>query len=102
MRQTAAQSDHTVMVPSSPILSPVLGVSLCVLFLSLLAASVYVAPEQTIQAMAGIGIGLPLLALIWLRPEFGVLAVVFLTCNFVPRDLISIRLLGGGLDIRDL
>jgi O-antigen ligase len=45
----------------------------------------------------------PALALLWLRPEFGLLLLLFLSANFIEPDRFDIRLpIGGGLDLRDL
>jgi O-antigen ligase len=104
MRRTeiTVQPDHSAWLRRIPVKSPAVGIALWGLFLAILAVGLYVATDQTVRAMVGIGLGLPLLWLIYRHPEFGILLLIFLTCNFVPRDVISVRLLGGGLDVRDL
>lgn len=74
------------------------------LFVSgLLVVGLYLNPELTIFALAAIGIGTPILLLVWFRPEFGILAIIFLTSSFVRADIVDIRLpIGGGFDLRDL
>lgn len=69
----------------------------------LMLAGLLLAPEYAVLGLAGIGIGIPVLVFIWHRPEFGLLALIFLTSSFVPADIVDIRLpIGGGLDLRDL
>jgi O-antigen/teichoic acid export membrane protein len=75
----------------------------CALGLASLLVSLYVAPTITAIALAVLGLGVPLFLLVWSRPEFGLLALVFLTSSFVPADIVDLRLpIGGGLDLRDL
>lgn len=73
------------------------------LLAGVLTAGLYFVPETVVSSLIGIGIGLPLLLLVWSRPEFGLMALILLTSSFIPVDLIDIRLpIGGGLDLRDL
>jgi O-antigen/teichoic acid export membrane protein len=75
----------------------------CVLGLASLVVSSALAPKITVLAVAVLGLGVPLFLLLWSRPEFGLLALIFLTSSFVPADIIDLRLpIGGGLDLRDL
>jgi hypothetical protein len=52
--------------------------------------------------MAALGLGTPLLLLVWFRPDIGLLAIVFFAASFVPPDIIDVRLPIGGLELRDL
>lgn len=71
--------------------------------LVLLAAALYLAPQPATLGLVILGLGLPVLYLLWQRPEFGLLAILFLAANFLPMDLVDIRLpIGGGLELRDL
>ncbi len=72
------------------------------LILVLLATSLALAPETTATVLAVAGLGLPLLWLLWARPELGLLGLLFVTSSFIKRDTIGIRLPVGGLDLRDL
>ncbi len=75
----------------------------CVFGLSLLAVSLYLAPTITARALAVLGLGVPLFLLVWSRPEYGLLTIIFLTSSFVRADIVDLRLpIGGGLDLRDL
>lgn len=79
------------------------GIIAWVLGLGLLAVSLHLAPTITAPALAVFGLGLPLLLLAWCRPEFGLLALIFLTSSFFPADIVDVRLpIGGGLELRDL
>jgi O-antigen ligase len=80
---------------------PALGIVLGTL--GLLAVFLYLVPQQATLALVLFGLGLPILLLLWRRPEFGLLALIFLTSGFVSPDSIDVRLpIGGGLDMRDL
>ena len=79
-----------------------LGIVAGVLGLGLLAAGLYLAPELATLGLVLLGLGLPIVLLLWHRPEFGLLAVIFLSSSFVPVDIVDLRLPGGGLDLRDL
>lgn len=73
------------------------------LILVLMVTGLIFAPTITLIGLEGIEFGLPLLLLLWFRPELGILTLIFLTSSFVPVDIIDIRLpIGGGLDLRDL
>jgi O-antigen ligase len=90
---------------SPPIISgtsPTVGIILGALGLGLLAVSLYLAPTITALALAVFGLGLPLFLLAWFRPEFGLLAIIFLTSSFVPADIVDVRLPIGGLELPDL
>ncbi len=76
---------------------------ICVLVLAVLAAGAYFAPSLTAYGLAFLSLGIPLFLLLWRRPEFGLLAIIFLTSSLVPTDIIDLRLsIGGGLEFRDL
>lgn len=80
-----------------------LGITLGVLGLGLLATSLYLAPQPATLGLVLLGLGLPIMLLLWQRPEFGLLAIIFLTSSLVPSDAVDLRLpIGGGLDLRDL
>lgn len=70
--------------------------------LVLLAAVLYLVPTYAPFGLAVLGIGVPLVLLVWFRPEFGLLAVVFLAASMVPPELVDLRLPIGGLELRDL
>jgi O-antigen ligase len=75
---------------------------LWILVIGMLGASLYLAPAITGLALAVTGLGLPLLLLVWWRPEMGLLAVVFLAASLIPVDTVDLRLPIGGLELRDL
>lgn len=76
----------------------VIGVGLAVL-----AAAAYLAPSLTAYGLAALGLGIPSFLLLWRRPEFGLLALIFLISSLVPSDVVDLRLaVGGGLEMRDL
>jgi|GEM_PF-1404312 len=78
-------------------LAAILGV------LGVLAAAFYLAPQAAALGLALLGLGLPAVLLLWHRPEFGLLGILFLAANFLPLDIVDIRLaIGGGLELRDL
>ena len=54
-----------------------LGGMVCIL----LGLSLYFLPELTALALGIAGIGLPIIFLVWIRPEFGLLGVVFLASS---------------------
>lgn len=73
------------------------------LCLGLLAAGLYLAPELATLGLVLLGLGLPILLLLWHRPEIGLVALIFLTGSFVPQSIVDLRLpIGGGLDLRDM
>jgi O-antigen ligase len=81
----------------------VLGIILCFLGLGLLAVGLYMAPKLATMGLVFIGLGIPIMFLLWYQPEFGLLALIFLTSSLIPSDTIDVRLpIGGGLDLRDL
>ena len=68
-----------------------------------LGLGIYLAPELAVTLLAVIGIGVPLLWLLWVYPVIGLLAVIALTSSFLPLELINLRLpIGGGLKLRDI
>jgi len=83
-------------------LLPIMLACVLVLALGLLAAGLYLAPDVAAPALAVLGFGIPILWLVWQRPEFGLLALVFLTSGFIMPNAIDVRLPIGGLDARDL
>ncbi len=79
------------------------GIVLGVLGLGGLAAGLYLAPELATLGLVLLGLGPPIVLLLWRRPEFGLLAIIFLTSRLIPSDVIDLRLpIGGGLDLQDL
>lgn len=84
-------------------LSPAVPVLAGILVVGLLAPVLYLVPTYAAYVLAWLGLGIPLLLLVWNRPEFGLLVLVFLTSSFVPADIVDVRLpIGGGLELRDL
>jgi hypothetical protein len=80
-----------------------LGIVLGVLGLGVLTAALYLAPQPATVGLVLLGLGLPIGLLLWSRPEFGLLGILFLAANFLPMDVVDIRLpIGGGLELRDL
>lgn len=76
---------------------------LCLLVVGLVAASLYLVPSYAPYGLAVLGLGVPVVLLVWFRPEFGLLSLIFLTSSFVPANVVDLRLpIGGGLDLRDL
>ena len=74
-----------------------------VLGLGGLVAALYLAPQPATQGLVLLGLGLPVVLLLWHRPELGLLGILFLAANFLPLDIVDIRLpIGGGLELRDL
>jgi O-antigen ligase len=97
LKQTIVRSLITVSG-----VSRILGTGLGLLGLGILAAALYLAPKQATMSLIFIGLGVPTLLLLWYRPEFGLLVLIFLTSSFVPADIVDLRLPIGGLDLRDL
>ena len=65
--------------------------------------ALYVAPQPATLILVLVGLGLPIMLLLWHRPEFGLLALTFLTSSFIQSNIVDLRLpIGGGLDLRDL
>ncbi len=80
-----------------------LGIVLGGLCLGLLAAALYLTPRLATMGLLLLGLGLPIVFLLWHWPETGLLALIFLTGSFVPANVVDLRLpIGGGLDLRDL
>jgi O-antigen ligase len=68
-----------------------------------MAVGLYLAPQTATLGLILLGLGLPVMFLLWQRPEVGLLGLIFLTGSFVPANIIDLRLpIGGGLDLRDL
>lgn len=64
---------------------------------------IYVGGELAAVALLALVVGPPVLALLWTRPELGLILLLFLSSNFIEPDRFDIRLpIGGGLDLRDL
>lgn len=81
----------------------ILVIVLCVLCLGSLAAGLYLAPELAALGLALLGLGLPIVLLLWQWPEIGLLALIFLSGSFIPQSIVDLRLpIGGGLDLRDM
>jgi len=73
------------------------------LALGLVAAGLYLVPEYATYGLVFLGLGTPLVLLLWRRPEFGLLTIILLSSSFVPADVADLRLeIGGGLDLRDI
>ena len=82
---------------------PTTAVVLACIGLAGLAAAAYFAPSLTAYGLAALGLGVPLFLALWRRPEFGLLAIIFLMSSLVPSDAVDLRLaVGGGLELRDL
>jgi hypothetical protein len=68
-----------------------------------LASALYLAPQPATLGLVLFGLGLPVVLLLWHRPDLGLLGILFLAANFLPLDIVDIRLpIGGGLELRDL
>lgn len=94
---------HIVRGVGGPVLpAPLMLRAAWVFGLVCLAAALFVAPDTMplVLALAGFG-GLAIVA-VWRRPEFGLLALVFLTSSFIHVDSFDLRLPIGGLDLRDM
>lgn len=64
---------------------------------------IYIGGPLTAVALIALIMAPPLLALLWVRPDLGLLFFLFLSSNFIEPDRFDIRLpIGGGLDLRDL
>lgn len=76
---------------------------LLLVFLVAVPLFLYFSPDVGATLLAAVGVGTLGLMLFWHRPEFGLLALVFLTSSIIEPDMIDLRLpIGGGLDLRDL
>ncbi len=81
----------------------VFGIVAGLIYIAVMLAGLWLARDLVVLALAVIGIGIPLLVLLWYYPVYGLLAIIFLTSSFVKADVIDIRLpIGGGFDLRDL
>jgi hypothetical protein len=101
-----ARRNRIITRPSAitPGIDQVLGIfsGVLVLGLGLLAAGLYLAPQPVTLGLVVLGLGLPIVLLLWRRPEFGLLAIIFLASGLVPANVIDLRLPIGGLDMQDL
>lgn len=100
-----ARLNQIIILPpaAAPDLQRALGVILSALALGLLAAGLYLAPQPATLGLILLGLGLPAVLLLWHWPEFGLLGILFLAANFLPLNIVDIRLpIGGGLELRDL
>lgn len=79
-----------------------LGIFLGILGLGVLATALYLAPKPATLGLVLLGLGLPIVLMLWHRPEFGLLALIFLTSSLVPANVVDLRLPIGGLELRDL
>ncbi len=87
----------------TPKMYQALGAILGGLCLGFLATVLYLAPKTATLGLVLLGLGLPAVLLLWYSPEFGLLGILFLAADFLPLDLVDIRLpMGGGLELRDL
>jgi len=79
-------------------------IPIAILICVLLGVSLYFLPQITALLLALIGIGIPAFLLIWSRPEFGLIGILFFTSSFIsPEDILDLRLpIGGGLDFQDV
>lgn len=76
---------------------------LLLIFLVVIPLTLYFSPDIGATLLAACGLGTLGLMLFWQRPEFGLIALVFLTSSIIEPDMIDLRLpIGGGLDLRDL
>lgn len=63
----------------------------------------YFVPEAAVMALFLLGVGIPIVYVLWHHSEFGLIALLFLATSFIPADTVDIRLpIGGGMDLRDL
>ncbi len=100
-----ARPNQIIPIPSAatPGTYRVLGIALGALCLGSLAAGLYLAPELATLGLVILGLGLPVVFLLWYRPEVGLLALIFLSGSFIPQSVVDLRLpIGGGLDLRDM
>ena len=100
-----ARLNQLIMRPLATVfgLHRVLGSILGVLGLGALAIALYLAPQPATLGLVLLGLGLPLVFLLWHRPEVGLVGLIFLTGSFIPITIVDLRLpFGGGLDLRDL
>jgi O-antigen/teichoic acid export membrane protein len=77
--------------------------ALWVAALGLLSIGIAISPSVTIIILLGLCIIIPVIFLVWSRPELGVLGTIFLTSSFIPPDIVDLRLpIGGGIELRDM
>lgn len=67
-----------------------------------LAISLYFTMQATAISLFAVCVLVPLLWVVWVRPVFGIVLLIFLTASFVQPNLIDLRVFGGGLTMRDL
>jgi O-antigen ligase len=79
-----------------------IGSAVMLLLAGFLAISILIGPEIAMLGLGAIFVGIPLIALLWNRPELGLLAVVFLASSLIRSDIFDLRLPVGGLELRDL
>src|SRR5689334_7188920 len=79
------------------------GRTLAVVFaaLAFLTVLLTVNPDTLALNVIYVGLGVPAAWLVWRRPELGLLALVFVACSFIPLNTINLRLIVGGLNLRD-
>jgi len=82
--------------------APIWRVAVSITGLTAVASAIWIAPVATAVALALAGFGLPALALVWARPEIGLIALLALSSGLVAPDIVDVRLPFGGLDLRDL
>jgi O-antigen ligase len=82
--------------------APALPLFAWVLGLALLGAAVYLGPVASVGLLGLMVVAVPVLWLVWRRPEFGLLAMSVFTAGLVPRTAISVSLAGFRLDAADL
>lgn len=72
------------------------------LLLLIFIAGLMILPAPIVYGLTAVGVGLPLLLLVWRRPDLGVVGVIFLTSGLFPPELAEIRLPFGGLELSDI
>jgi len=81
----------------------ILGIAFGMFGLGIFEVILYWIPKTAVLGLVFLGLGLPALLLLWRWPEYGLLGILFLAANFLPMDVVDIRLpIGGGLELRDL
>jgi O-antigen ligase len=99
----AGRNQINTCSPTSSQLYQALWIILGIFGVGMLAAFLYLAPRLATQVLVILGIGLPIVMLLWHAPELGLLGLIFLTFSFIPASIVDVRLpIGGGLDLRDL
>ncbi len=88
---------------ANPRKKQVLVIAFGMLGLGALWVALYLIPKIAVLGLALLGLGIPILLLLWRWPESGLLGILFLAANFLPMDVVDVRLpIGGGLELRDL